>query len=561
MTVAVAFNTSSQSLHRTVASDPNRKHITVNWLGHKPKQSTISENFDTQKISEFDKMTSPSNFISPIPTKSYEPNLINTMVPSPRTKEKKVPALEELIDLCYRLNSKVIANNHYTINHDNLDYDELLVYQFERFVIELHCQENLRFLIEIFKYEHLYDSIFPDNDNLRLNTPSPKPPAFSNSLNALNGRLSREVTPVGSLSHAPNGLSRAGSFKSINTVDNEPALVFALTIDDLNDVKEANTNIWDELMERELHNHEVDLESSDEEVESSIVNGNGGAVPLDKNLFYSPKLVEEREKLTRQWDHIIRRYIMEDASEQINLSNNAYAEIMNENESVTNYHTPNALWRAKNEVLQLIKENAYVSFCKKIQKKDPSERCEALGIQCRPGSCAQEGGKAIHPSLTPLINGNESDIDTPLPKTVTSAMRSAINTPLSRSPQHSSPAITPVSSNSGLNHSDSLKVRNKGKAQGRLRQFASPITTSLSSSGSASPSSLSAFLGHLKINSGSGGSTTSTNELHGTESISASQNSSMSTSPVLIKKTLTNELQAEETGKRKLRLWKNKHSK
>ncbi|CAH2354067.1 hypothetical protein CLIB1423_14S01288 [[Candida] railenensis] len=507
-------------------------------------------------------MTSPSNFISPIPTKSYEPNLINTMVPSPRTNEKKVPALEELIDLCYRLNSKVIANNHYTLNHDNLDYDELLVYQFERYVIELHCQENLRFLIEIFKYEHLYDSIFPDNDNLRLNTPSPRPAAFSNSLNALNGRLTREATPVGSIGHAPIGSSRAGSLKSMNTVDNEPASVFASTIDDLNDVKEANTNIWDELMERELHNQERDSDSSDDEVDSSIINSDVSAVPLDKDSFHSPKLVEEREKLTRQWDHIIKRYIIEDASEQINLSNNAYTEIMNENESVTNYHSPNAMWRAKNEVLQLIKENAYVSFCKRIQKKDPSERCEALGIQCRPGSCAQDGEKAIHPSLTPLINGNESDIGMSLPKAVTTAMRSAINTPLSRSPQHASPAITPVSSNSGLNHSDSLKVRNKGKAQGRLRQLASPITTSLSSSGSASPSSLSAFLGHLKINSGSGGSTTSnSNEFHGTESITPSQNSSVSTSPVLIKKTLTNELQAEETGKRKLRLWKNKHNK
>lgn len=372
----------------------------------------------------------------------------------------------------------------------------------------------------------------------------------------------KETTPVGSIGHAHGGLSRAASLRSLKTADNEPALVFALTIDDLNGVKEANTNIWDELMERELQQPDSDLES---EIQSLILELQDVSGHLDKDQFYSPKVVEEREKLIRQWDHIVKKYIIEDASEQINISNISYREIMNENESVTTYHTPNALWRAKNEILQLIKENAYISFCKKIQKTEPENRCEALGIRCKEGTCGQE--KIIQPSLNPIINTEiESGRSTPATKSIATAMKSSMSTPISGSPQHASPVITPVHSNGGLQHSDSLKVRAKGLTQGRLRQLASPKASSHSSSGSASPSSLSAFLGHLKISTGSGSSTgnlatkMSSIETSGIDSSLNSQNSSVSTSPVLLKKTLTNEL-PEESSRRKLRLWKNKASK
>jgi hypothetical protein len=511
-------------------------------------------------------MSRSPNFIAPIPRRSRDcgsPELNDDFGTDFEESKRRlsVPPLEELIDLCYQHKmQEVELPRPMWDDAPDAEFNELLVIEFERFLIELHCLENLNFLIEIFKYEKLYDALYPDNHNLRLNTPSPKPAmmygSLGRSVDAISGYKKPRNTPM------PTPLSKPASVKSLNSLDHDPASVFASTIDDIG-IKEASTNVWDDLMDRELH-HRSDLDSVDDRDVDSV----------SSNL-HSLRYIQSK-KLSQTWGTIIKRFVINDAHDQINLSNQAYGEIMTDLEDVP---SPNSLWRAKQEILQLIKENAYNSFCRVLQSKtEPAAQREALDILCkeahfdtfnhmkqalnhaasvlpkvvtlthasRPGTIhadLSQSGK-----LTSAITGTHRSVES------LTSLKSNNFTTRAVSPTCVSPALTPTVSNGNT------KSSNKSKGHGRLRHLASP-SRAQSPSTSSSPSSLSAILGHLKINTPSiantDGSLVHTKD--GSLTTPSSQSTSLSSSPILLKKSITNEL-AEETGKHKLRIWRNRKS-
>lgn len=472
-----------------------------------------------------------------------------------------VPPLEELIDLCYQHKMQEMELSR-PIWTDVLgaEFNEFLVSEFERFLIELHCLENLKFLIEIFKYERLYNALFPDNQNLRLNTPSPKPAMMYGSI----GRSVDEIAGYKKPRNTPmlTPLSKPASVKSFNSLENDPASVFASTIDDIG-IKEASTNIWDDLMDRELH-HRSDLDSD-----------NNSDVDSDSSNLHSLRYIESK-KLSQTWGNIIKRFVMNDAHDQINLSNQAYGEIMSDLEEIP---SPNSLWRAKQEILQLIKENAYNSFCRVLQSKtEPAARREALDIFCKEAHFDTSNhikqslnhSTSVFPKLVTLVDTSRpgtfhADLS-PIGKLageVTETRRSVESLTSLKSnhlstravsPSPRSPALTPTVS------SGNIKSSNKSKGHGRLRHLASP-SRAQSPSTSSSPSSLSAILGHLKMNTPSIANIDSSlpHTKDGSLTTPTSQSTSLSSSPVLLKKSITNEL-AEESGKHKLRIWRNRKS-
>ncbi|CAK7892586.1 hypothetical protein CAAN1_01S10748 [[Candida] anglica] len=443
----------------------------------------------------------------------------------------KIPDLDLLVNLCFQVHSKTrkllfsdeAKDTHQ--EHIHWDDDTLLAYQFARYVTSLHCEENLRFLIEIFKYEYLYDLIHPNNDNIRLNTPSPKLAYLSVSSSRSIDRLanSSKYTKKITRSHS---LQKTTSGSSANTVDHEPTSVFVSSIDDMGEpnlYKEATTNVWDDLMEKE-----IGAISDESSLEEELI--------IDTSHISDETTLKLNRELMAQWDHIVQHYIDEDAQEQINISNKAYREILSEDLGPKGViHNPITLLRAKNEVLRLIKENAYTRFVKLIQNEEPSNRCLALQLPC----CTENSSKqssfrtsssslsssspynsilnSPHQSLTNLqaADSTSTILGTNAlsnKKTHTRTMSNSLNT--DSTPNNSanrsipitpnaSPMITPVQSSS--------QQKYKSKSH-RLRHLASPT----SSSGSSS-SSLSAFLGHLKLNSGSN---------------SGSQQHSQSSSPV-----------------------------
>lgn len=314
-----------------------------------------------------------------------------------------IPNLEELLDDCFK----------YSINQPLTDSKIDIVKKFEKYMNNLHTQENLSFLIEIFKYEYYYDKIYPNHlEQLRLSSPSPV--HYSNSF--LNRSLDKSLDdlpyPTNKSTKMKTSSSRTAnksrpkfsnhqrsfSANSVKSEDHEPTSVFVSTIDDLgNDEMSINNSsmrglitpssnrlnqVWDDLRDNNVSDEEdddesnfnnddilsvsdIDLDSDDEE----LSNIKGKLTHEDRNL------------LTKQWDRIINCYIHHDAPDQINISNKSSREILQDDlEFPDKIHDPIILMRAKNEILQLIKENAYQTF-KKNYKPLESEHEETINYE------------------------------------------------------------------------------------------------------------------------------------------------------------------------------------
>ncbi|EDK37743.2 hypothetical protein PGUG_01841 [Meyerozyma guilliermondii ATCC 6260] len=338
----------------------------------------------------------------------------------------KVPSLDQLIDDCFR----------YSIGelHDQKKIDR--VESFKKIVVQLHCEENLAFMIDIYKYEYFYAKIYPQTiqdyiESTSSNKLSPKPAFLNRSLSTSIDDLPHPSKIDKNLFHKRVPSSTVMSVQSDELV---PTSVFVSSIDDLHPAKDLHST-WDTLRDKS-----TEEESLDDGIDQDSTSEN-----------------EDARLLTNQWNHIIFTYVHHDAPLQINLSNMSYQEIIDADKADSGPVSPSALLRAQHEILQLIKENAYIPFINLNR--------ESKSVEESPPSC---------PSSAPSCFLS-TDSTNP------------------RSPQISargldSPVLSPTPSNS----------RYKQK-KNRFIPFSSPQLESSSTSSSAS--SITNFFNHLKLHS------------------------------------------------------------
>lgn len=275
-----------------------------------------------------------------------------------------IPSLEELLDDCFKR----------AIGQPLPESRALVAGAFERFVHLLHTQENLSFLIEIFKYEYYYDKIFPENIE-RLRLASSSPVQYSNSF--LNKSLDRSIDSLPHPSQLQPTPHRRLLLKvSIRSEDHEPTSVFASALElDESPMELAWGGLRDNIIDSP-----PDLSSDDES--------------------------DDKHLLTTQWNLIVESYINNDAPDQINLSNKSSREILQEDTHNSGIHNPLVLLRAKNEILQLIKENAYLSFIKAHRRPVSSSSSDTPEDKPKPPIST--------PALSPVEHKPDRDLCLPL---------------------------------------------------------------------------------------------------------------------------------------------------
>ena len=282
-------------------------------------------------------MSSNGRYQGPIPTKIS--NLNSQYGCACLTK---VAPLEELVDDCFK----------YSIDQLNDPQKVDVVKKFAKYIVEAHCHENLSFLIEIFKYEYYFDKIINRTGKSTTATKG-KETCY------LNLSLGRSI---GDLPYPTKRTDRIFARKkssagvSVRSEDLEPMSVFASTIDDLDEVPEKNemSNVWDNLMEKNVGDSDTENNSDDESVEQKSVD----------------RGEPEEALIADQWDLVMDRYVHHNSPEQINLSNLSYKKIMEEDSIPNIFHSPQVLLPAKNEVLRLLEENVYHLFVNSCKEKD-----------------------------------------------------------------------------------------------------------------------------------------------------------------------------------------------
>lgn len=413
-------------------------------------------------------MSSSGRYQGPIPTKISTLNNQYGGVPI-----TKVAPLEELIDDCFK----------YSIGQLNDANKVDVVRLFSRYIVEAHCHENLSFLIEIFKYEYYFDKIINKSKNTNRG-------AKENCY--LNLSLGRSIGDLPYPTKKREGVfarKKSTAGMSVRSEDHEPMTVFASTIDDLEDAPQGSemSNVWDNLMERNVGDSDTENESDDDnDVESKSV---------DKSDTES-----DHDLIENQWNLIMNRYVHHNAPEQINLYNLSYKKIVEEDKIPNIFHSPLVLLLAKNEVLRLLEENVYNLFSNSYKEKD--SRTSSPIIQPRR---VQES-----PSSLEMDDSNKSRLI---------AKSHSANV---------SPVLTPTNSNvPKLFHKmNKSRLLHLSSSTNNL-----PIDSG-SNSSSSSASSLSNILDHLRLNTNHVNSPLNASPI---QTPNQSQSHSLSTSPLYLK--------------------------
>lgn len=294
---------------------------------------------------------------------------------------QRIPPLEDLVHECFKYSIDQLAD---------VEKQEQ-VKNFMKFTSDLHCRENLSFLIEIFRYEYYHAKIFGDEDGFM----TPKQSYLNNSL---PGTV--ELLPFPKHKQVARRSLRKRSTSSLRSDEHEPAKVFASTIDDLGyddlHVQQLTSATWSQLME-------LNVEESDSH------QGTDSDVPSLTN----ETIIED------QWHTIMLTYVYHNAPEQINLSGAAYQKIIDEDNNRGVLHDPIVFLTAKNEILQLLEENVYhafVHFCKGKDSRttsplsqgrrveSPCEVSSELSLDSRMLSTANPAGTMDSPMLTPVTS-------------------------------------------------------------------------------------------------------------------------------------------------------------
>ncbi|ODV96365.1 hypothetical protein PACTADRAFT_16503 [Pachysolen tannophilus NRRL Y-2460] len=348
------------------------------------------------------------------------------------------PTLEEVVYSCCQVaatNESILKTPIQVLQmdkHSPLSFDPG---NFIEFLKNSHCEENLQFLIEIYKYEVIWNKLFKRRSSVlkckKTNT--------TNASN--NSNITRTNTAVSSTSntnYSPITLTNSSKYSSSNNKTPRRNEELSKSIKDLEislpkiinsdyeddearsfvfpgasnknhhglwkmattqsggDKKERWNDYW---IENENDKDALSLGSSDNDDEAGpipyIPEQNEQNEQDEQNYDLLDELEDEEEydyeadfkddadaetkqDLKNQWNLIIDNYIKENSPFQINLTNNIYKQVLiRSNNPRILYHSPEILVDAKNFVLQLLRENVYANFIKEYYC-GPAEKTQAL---------------------------------------------------------------------------------------------------------------------------------------------------------------------------------------
>ncbi|KAL6451090.1 hypothetical protein SBY92_001341 [Candida maltosa Xu316] len=429
---------------------------------------------DSIKIKPISTPFSPT--ISPIsPTSkraiSSLDQAIHSSNTSTRSNSPSLPSLDDLVNDCFL--------NTIGLLHD--DSKIKLVNDFTEYLTKQHTEENLKFLIDIYRYEYYYNLKFhptlADGECLEQdrinNTPSPNNMGNATMLSPITQQHDYSATSLESLQH----ISKT---RSIQSEDLDPQYALISTIDDLDDVDQVNDNVWDNFQRKFTDDDDDDDDIHDE---------NNADEQLEEED-------EDYKSLTKEWKYIMNTYVKYDSPMQINISQKLFKEIVEES-SVLRLHNPLTLIKAKNEVLRMLKENGYFGFgghLRKLQKQQEEENSKASSM----ASSFSPTSPSI--SINDVHTSPSSNEITP-----TSKARDIPTTPKDIKNARSgnpSPTLSPSDLTTTENGSFFSKLSSLPKRSNKV--FAqNPNSTS------SPTSSVSSLLGHLKLGKDSSGSSNS----------------------------------------------------
>ena len=222
-----------------------------------------------------------------------------------------------------------------------------VVQDFTDYLTKQHTQENLNFLVDIYRYEYYYKLKFDLNNNEQ--EASTNNYISNGTLNCNNNESELNLRYHSCCSL--ESLSNMRKTRLIQSVDLDPQNAFVSTIDDLDDFGNANENIWDNLKDKyTCSDDENDNKSQDQSVNN----------PNDEQ---DPDII----LLNDEWKYIMNTYIKCGSPMEINISQTLFKQIVQES-AFSRLHHPQTLTKASKEVLRMLNENGYVNFNSHMKK-------------------------------------------------------------------------------------------------------------------------------------------------------------------------------------------------
>ncbi|PVH16462.1 uncharacterized protein CXQ87_004753 [Candidozyma duobushaemuli] len=299
-------------------------------------------------------------------------------------------SLDELLDDCFQLS---IGQNH-SLCDSRIRYAS----SFDKYLTSLHCHENLAFLMEIFKYEYFYGKIFPENlsqSRCQVGQTSSSAATSSSFLNrSLPSAIDTLPFPTKQMRRKSRRSSTRSTASSISELPSEGS-GFDFGFDE----HLPTENVWDKLKDQHV-------DSTDSEPESDLDS------EIDSNTL-----------LLDQWDYIMATFVRRDSPQQLNLANSTVKELL-EKDTQDVIHNPAVLLEARQEIIQLLRENVYGSFLSQ-QKSISSSRATSASVSrahsrhqsppadepsffCNSSSCCQNN-RLLSPGSTAAVSlGNGS---------------------------------------------------------------------------------------------------------------------------------------------------------
>lgn len=250
--------------------------------------------------------------------------------PSPCALEparNDVPALHVLLGECFQ----------YTLDKNSLPPNKIAyINAFSKYLHDLHCHENLAFIIEIFRYEYFFEKWLPPASCRMTSDSSLASPCLNLSLDKVMDDLPHPTLAMSKHLRKP-------SFKSRSNVSLEsamPSTTFDLEFDGPLDPSEA----WKTFSSQNILDDDSDLEPDSP---TSVLTANGGDL---------------QAVICEQWDYIMWNFIHDRAPIQVNLSDKTFRALMDSDAIKGTPQNPAVLLEAKLEVTRLLNENAYRAF-------------------------------------------------------------------------------------------------------------------------------------------------------------------------------------------------------
>lgn len=349
----------------------------------------------------------------------------------------KVLSLDQLIDDCFRCSIGEL--------HDESRVER--VEAFRKIVVRLHCEENLAFLIDLYKYEYYYAKIYPQDFRNCMESSSSHSPKHTFLNRSLSLSLHDLPYPTKIRKQSFHKRAPSSVVMSLNSDDHEPPSVFASSIDDLEPSRDIKTT-WDNFRDKST---EVETDNDSDE-ESGVE-------------------VDEDKILSNQWNHILFTYVRHDSPLQINLSDASYKEIMEADKSKEKIVNPSVLHRVQLEIFQLIKENVYIPFINSNREnKDTIDS---------PTECISPVPREPITSLSPQVSsrGIESPALSPSPSDSKLRQKKNRFLPFSSPQLHAESSSTSSSASSITNFFSHLKLTSPTSSRSHTPVFGSPPST------------------------------------------------------------------------------------